>query len=110
MFNVRKGNLSEKARLEVLLDDGYWPAFSTARARSLHADWDHVGEGFIKELDWGRVWLRLNENEEGEKDDIISEVQYDAKTFIERAIVSIYLSCVRSITSSFIRMDLPNSS
>ena len=74
--------------MEVLLDDAYWPCFSTTRARSLHAQWEHVGEGFIKELDFGRVWLRLNENEEGEKDDIISEYKCDAKDFLEQALVS----------------------
>ncbi|KAH8120625.1 tricalbin [Phellopilus nigrolimitatus] len=64
--------------------DGYWPAFSTVRARSTNAQWEHVGEGFIKELDFGRVWLRLNENDEGEKDDIISEFKCDARAFLEQ--------------------------
>ncbi|EJD04407.1 tricalbin [Fomitiporia mediterranea MF3/22] len=85
VFSVRKGRLSQKARLEVLLDDGYWPAFSTTRARSLNAEWDHVGEGFIKELDFGRVWLRLNENDEGDKDDIIAEFKCEARRFLEDA-------------------------
>lgn len=71
----------------MLLDDGYWPVFSTVRARSTHAQWDHVGEGFIKELDFGRVWLRLNENDEGEKDDIVAEFKGDARTFLEQAMV-----------------------
>ncbi|KAH7918365.1 tricalbin, partial [Leucogyrophana mollusca] len=83
IFNVISGQLHKKARLEVCLDDGYWPAFSTAKARSTHAQWQHVGEGFIKELDFGRVWLRLNENNEGEKDDIIAEWKGDAKPFLE---------------------------
>jgi Ca2+-dependent lipid-binding protein len=77
--------------LEVLLDDGYWPAFSTTRARSARAQWDHVGEGFIKELDFGRVWLRLNENDEGEKDDIISEYKCEARRFLEQTLVSLFL-------------------
>ncbi len=87
--NVRSGQLSQKGRLEVLLDDGYWPAFGTVRARSLNAKWDHVGEGFVKELDFGKVWLRLNENEEGDKDDIISEFQCDTRTFVEKALVGL---------------------
>lgn len=84
---MRSGKLAQKGRLEVLLDDAYWPAFSTVRARSVNAQWDHVGEGFIKELDFGRVWLRLNENDEGDKDDIISEFKLDAKDFLEKAMV-----------------------
>ena len=73
--------------MEVLLDDGYWPVFSTVRARGSHAQWDHVGEGFIKELDFGRVWLRLNEADEGDKDDIIAEWKGDAKKFLEATLV-----------------------
>ncbi|KAH0838563.1 C2 domain-containing protein [Lanmaoa asiatica] len=83
IFNVLSGKLQKKARLEVLLDDGYWPAFSTVKARSTHAQWQHVGEGFVKELDFGRVWLRLNENAEGDKDDIIAEWKGGAKSFLE---------------------------
>lgn len=81
------GRLQKKARLEVLLDDGYWPAFGTVKARSTHAQWQHVGEGFIKELDFGRVWLRLNENGEGDKDDIIAEWKGPAKSFLEATLV-----------------------
>lgn len=90
VFSIRHGKLSQKGRIEVLLDDAYWPAFSTTRARSLSAQFDHVGEGFIKELDFGRVWLRLNENDDGEKDDIISEFKCDAKDFLDRAMVRIH--------------------
>ena len=72
------------------MDDGYWPAFSTTRARSATAEWDHVGEGFIKELDFGRVWFRLNENDEGEKDDIVAEYKCEARRFLEKALVSLH--------------------
>jgi len=87
VFNVIAGQLAKKGRLEVCMDDGYWPAFSTVRARSTHAQWQHVGEGFLKELDFGRVWLRLNENEEGDKDNIIAEWKGDAKAFLESSLV-----------------------
>lgn len=83
IFHILSGQLHKKARLEVLLDDGYWPAVSTIKARSTHAQWQHVGETFIKELDFGRVWLRLNENAEGDKDDIIAEWKGNAKYFVD---------------------------
>ena len=88
IFNILSGKLQKKARLEVLLDDGYWPAFSTVKARSTHAQWQHVGEGFIKELDFGRVWLRLNESAEDDKDDITAEWKGDAKSFLQTTLVS----------------------
>lgn len=77
------GLLAKKARLEVLLDDGYWPAFTTQRASSRKAGWSYVGEGFVKELDFGKVWLRLNEADEGEKDSIVAEWRGDAKAFLQ---------------------------
>jgi Ca2+-dependent lipid-binding protein len=83
IFNVKGGELAKKARLDVLMDEGYWPAFHTSKARSTHANWEHVGEGFVKELDFGRVWLRLNEAPDGEKDDIIGEWKGDAKAFLQ---------------------------
>ncbi|KAK7064548.1 C2 domain-containing protein [Favolaschia claudopus] len=83
VFNVVSGKLAKKGRLEILLDDGYWPCFTTLKARSNNAQWETVGEGFIKELDFGRVWLRLNEAEDGEKDDIIAEWKGDSKAFLK---------------------------
>jgi Ca2+-dependent lipid-binding protein len=69
------------------MDDGYWPAFSTPKAQSIQAQWEYIGEGFIKELDLGRVWLRLNENEDSDKDDIIGEWKGDAKDFLRDTMV-----------------------
>lgn len=87
IFHVISGNLTKKARLEVLLDDGYWPCFSTVKARSVHAQWNYVGEGFIKEVDFGRVWLRINQADENEKDEIIAEWKGDAKSFLQVTMV-----------------------
>ncbi|KAG8709183.1 hypothetical protein FRC08_018492 [Ceratobasidium sp. 394] len=86
VFNIIDGQIAKKAKLEVLLDDGYWPVFTTERARSTQAHWEQVGEGFIKELDFGRVWLRLNENDEDEKESIIAEYKLDAKAFLEQSL------------------------
>jgi Ca2+-dependent lipid-binding protein len=88
VFHVISGNLAKKGRVEVMLDDGYWPCFSTVRARSTHAQWGYVGEGFMKEVDFGRVWLRLNEAHDDEKDDVIAEWKGDAKPFLQAALVS----------------------
>lgn len=87
MFDVVEGDLNRKARLEVLLDDGYWPCFSTVKARSTNAKWEYVGEGFVKELDFGQVWLRLNQADEGHKDEIVGEWKGDTKSFLQSALV-----------------------
>ena len=90
VFNIISGQLTKKARLEVLLDDGYWPCFSTNKSTSTKAQWGYVGEGFIKEMDFSQVWFRLNEADEGSRDDIIGEWKGDAKAFLEKAIVSCF--------------------
>jgi Ca2+-dependent lipid-binding protein len=90
VFNVLSGRLAKKGRLEVCLDDGYWPCFTTIKSRSNNAQWETVGEGFIKELDFGRVWLRLNEADEGEKDSVIAEWKGDAKAFLHSTLVRFY--------------------
>jgi Ca2+-dependent lipid-binding protein len=87
VFNVVSGQLHKKARLQVLLDDAYWPAFSTVKSRSTHAQWEFVGEGFVKELDFGKVWLKLNESDDDERDDIIGEWKGDAQAFIQETLV-----------------------
>jgi Ca2+-dependent lipid-binding protein len=86
VFDIVSGRLAKKGRLEILMDDGYWPVFSTSKSGATSVAWDTVGEGFIKELDFGRVWLRLNGNDEGEKEDIIAEFRQDAKLFLEQAL------------------------
>lgn len=80
--------MHKKARLDVFLDDTYWPAFSTLKSRSTNAQWAHVGEGFVKELDFGRIWLRLNESGDSDKDDVIAEWKGDTKAFLDTTLVS----------------------
>ena len=95
VFHIISGRLSKKGRLEVLLDDAYWPCLSTVKARKLDAQWDYVGEGFIKEIDFALVWLRLNLAAEGDKDDIVAEWKGDAKPFLQATLVSfVTFACV----------------
>ncbi|KAF6766075.1 transmembrane protein [Ephemerocybe angulata] len=82
VFNVKSAQLSKKGKIEVLMDDGYWPCFSTPKSRSKAATWDYVGEGFLKEIDFGQVWLRLDQAEDDDKDDIAAEWVGDAKEFL----------------------------
>ena len=87
VFNLIGGRLAKKSRLEVLLDDGYWPAVATTKSGSTHARFDMVGEGFVKELDFGQVWLKLNEKDDSEKEDIVAECQVGVKEFLEQTLV-----------------------
>ncbi|TXT05904.1 hypothetical protein VHUM_03665 [Vanrija humicola] len=86
VFQVIAGNLARKGALEIMLDDGYWPVYTSEKARSTRAAWDQVGEGFVRELDFGRVWLRINANGPDQKEDVVGELQMETKDFLETAL------------------------
>ncbi|KAL8287656.1 hypothetical protein RQP46_003514 [Phenoliferia psychrophenolica] len=84
VYQIVSGALSRKgARLEVLFDDGYWPAYSTAPARSPHAVWDEIGESFIRELDYSQIILKLNTAEKETREDIVASKTIDMNEFLE---------------------------
>ena len=48
-----------------------------------------VGEGFVRELDFSRIWLRINANDaSNDRDDIVAEFKCDTKDFLEQCYVS----------------------
>lgn len=85
-FQIIEGQLARKGALEIMFDDGYYPSFSTEKARGNHVKWDQVGEGFVKELDFGRTWLRINANPEDEEPDVVAELHMDTKDFLEQTL------------------------
>ena len=58
--------------------------------------WKHIGEGVVKELDFSRVWLRLNEADEGDKDDVITEWKGDTEAFFDKTLVRCINLCMVS--------------
>ncbi|ORY31245.1 C2 domain-containing protein [Naematelia encephala] len=82
VFQVISGQIARKGSLEVMFDDGYWPSFTSTRARTNHPTWDQIGEGFVRELDYGRIWLRLNAADENSKEEIIAEFRADTRDFV----------------------------
>ncbi|ORX40969.1 C2 domain-containing protein [Kockovaella imperatae] len=84
VFQVISGQLARKGSLEILFDDGYWPSFTTARARSSHPTWDQIGEGFVRELDFSRIWLRINAGDDSSNEEIVAEFKCDTKSFLEK--------------------------
>ena len=91
VFNILQGSLphnKKNARLEVLFDDGYWPAYTTEKARSAHHTWDEVGESVVKELDWSKFLLKLRTGD-GD-DDVFAEFAGNTKDVLEKALNSQY--------------------
>ncbi|GAA5987383.1 hypothetical protein JCM10908_001933 [Rhodotorula pacifica] len=86
-FQVISGQLAKKgARLEVLFDDGYWPAFSTEHSRSTHNTWDEIGEALIRELDFSSVTLQLNTADKDTREDVIAKIHVDMNEFLENTL------------------------
>ncbi|GAA6019595.1 hypothetical protein JCM10207_006938 [Rhodosporidiobolus poonsookiae] len=86
-FQVISGQLAKKgARLEVLFDDGYWPAFSTEASRSTHNTWDEIGEVLIRELDFSQIHLQLNTAEKDTRADVIATTTIDMNHFLEQSL------------------------
>jgi len=72
------------------------------KARSTHAQWGYVGEGFIKEIDFGRVWLRLCESDDADKGELLGEWKGDAKAFLGHTMVCWTLPFVFRSLNSFV--------
>jgi hypothetical protein len=90
VLNIISGDLTKKARVEVVMDDSYWPAFATVKARSTTACWEHVGESFVKELDFSQISLRLDESINDDKDHIVAEWKGGVKAFLEMTLVCMF--------------------
>jgi Ca2+-dependent lipid-binding protein len=62
VFKLIEGHLSQpNVRLEVLLDDHMFPAYTSQKVRSKDAKFGEVGDGFVRELDMSQITLRLVE-------------------------------------------------
>lgn len=91
VFNILQGQLPQhkkNARLEVLFDDGYWPSYTTEKARTAHCTWDEVGESVVKELDWSKFLLKLRTGEGDE--DVFAEFTGNTKDVLEKTLDSQY--------------------
>ncbi|KAI5453154.1 Tricalbin-2 [Naganishia albida] len=76
--------LAHKGRLEVLLDENYWPVYSTDRTHSRHlAEWNQTAECVIRELPFSQITFRMNDADETEKDEVDSSVLFQTKDLIE---------------------------
>lgn len=60
IFQIVSGSLSRRARVEISINQGYWPAYTTEMARSNHANFDEIGEAFIGEQEVATISIKLN--------------------------------------------------
>lgn len=92
-------------------DDGYWPACETVAAadasqalltradtdstepsRSTKARWDETGEGFIRELDWSQIILKLNTAEKETREEVYAQYTASLRSFLDDCLVSVWLA------------------
>ena len=86
VFQIISGQLAKRGAVEVMMDDGYWPSFTSTKARSTSATWDQIGEGFVRELEFSKIWLRVNADPDGEEP--VAEFRCDTKDFLEQCLAA----------------------
>lgn len=102
---IISGHIPKKgARLEVLFDDGYWPAYSTEPSRSHNTTWDEIGEIVVRELDFSMITFQLNTAEKETREDVIAQATMDLPSLLEDA-----LDKVATITLEPIEAGHPRS-
>ena len=70
IFKIMEGDLARKdCYLEVLFDDYAFPSFVSSKARSRHQKWDEIGDGFVRELEFSRITMRLVEKTDTKSQD-----------------------------------------
>lgn len=84
VFNLISGTvLKTHAQLEVVVDDSYWPAYTTER-RKKNYTWDEVGEAVIRELDVSCIWFRLRNGAADE--DVFAEYMCNTKELLQQCL------------------------
>jgi len=82
VFNVVSARLHNRGHIEVVLDDSDWPCVSTPKSKSKTPQWEYVGEGFVKEIDFSQVHMYLDEATEEGEDRVSGEWSGPMKTFL----------------------------
>ena len=80
IFKIIEGELANRdCHLEVLFDDYAFPAYVSTKARSEHQKWDEVGDGFVRELDFSRITMRVRSKTDRAHDtsDVIASLTGD---------------------------------
>lgn len=89
VIRVFAGKVAHKGRLEVLLDENYWPVYSTDRTHGHNlGEWNQTAECFIRELSFSQISIRMNRADETDRDEIDSEVQFSTKDLVDMSLVS----------------------
>lgn len=85
-INLLEGKLSVKqARVEVLVDNGYWPTYLTTASRGAINNFDEVCEAVIKDLDTSVVTIRVRTRGDGNDtnlSDVVASGTFPARDFL----------------------------
>jgi len=82
IFKIIEAQLAHKdCFVEVLFDDYAFPSYVSTKARSRHQKWDEIGDGFVRELEFSRITLRLrsrvDQQSKVDESDIIASLSGD---------------------------------
>ena len=93
IFNIIEGSFAHSGvRLEVIMDDMQFPAYTTVKARSKQTHFGETGDAVVRELDFSRITLRLREKSDkqgdNEDEDIVAKLQGSTSDTLQRCLVS----------------------
>ena len=93
IFNIIEGSFAHSGvRLEVMMDDMQFPAYTTVKTRSKQTHFGETGDAFVRELDFSRITLRLRQksdkNGDNEDEDILAKLQGSTLDTLQRCFVS----------------------
>ncbi|KAI5780050.1 C2 domain-containing protein [Geopyxis carbonaria] len=75
IFKIIEGDFAHKdCYLEILMDDMYFPSYSTAKIRSKKMKFDEIGDAVVRELEFSQIKIRLREHGEHDEDDLLAKL------------------------------------
>jgi len=89
IFKIIEGELAHKdCYLEVLFDDYAFASYVSSKARSRHQKWDEVGDGFVRELEFSRITMRLRSKVDKTNDDtdVVASLSGDTLDVLKTAL------------------------
>lgn len=105
IFKIIEGELANpNCYLEVLFDDFAFPSYVSSKARSRHQKWDEVGDGFVRELDFSRITLRLKAKTD--ESDVIASLTGDTADVLKMSLNNPHEYVLRSSSGEIYKIKV----
>jgi Ca2+-dependent lipid-binding protein len=110
VFKIIDGDLARKdCYLEILFDDYAFPSYVSSKARSHHQKWDEIGDGFVRELEFSRITMRLREKSDAKPQDlgdVIATLTGDTLDVLKISLNDPHEYALKSITGELFKIKV----